>query len=408
MDPKVIGYIFKDLRHQRGLTLRQVSEEVGIDYSYLSKIETGVSAVQQHQFTVLSDFYGVTDELLERECDSFFDDLEKVFNANLQHKSERKELRTSFLEKYSWLQVSQYLPYLHLVELETLSYQGKRTERFYYLVDALKSDYFISPYDFFLMLRKLYWACIMHNTEMIQKFIPVVEARMETIDKKYQPFGYYYLLTGCAELGDNIKLTSMYSLAHAGFMSIHNNHFGMLTDIIYGGHLVLHRDYRLSIKFNSDLLANEDYEITAFSKKSIHYNIGEAYLQLNDIPHALEHYRESYALVPQKNSAFYIAYCLFCLGLPNEALQVIDDAAFIVRQDALFNQLLLWLGKYIKRRKDSQIKKLEQIEMKNMDKNDYCLRLTLLKIKIAHYRQNANLEKENEYLYKMIKEMQNS
>ena len=69
----------------------------------------------------------------------------------------------------------------------------------------------------------------------------------------------------------------------------------MLTDIMYGGAMVMSREYRHAIKFYEELLVKSDYVITPLSKKSIMFNMAESYLHLNEIPQALDCYKKPYA-----------------------------------------------------------------------------------------------------------------
>ncbi|WP_275579798.1 helix-turn-helix domain-containing protein [Bacillus velezensis] len=54
-----IGSTVKKLREERGMTQRDVSEMMGIDHSYLSKIERGVQNPSLNTIRRLSEFFGV-------------------------------------------------------------------------------------------------------------------------------------------------------------------------------------------------------------------------------------------------------------------------------------------------------------------------------------------------------------
>lgn len=408
MDSKVSGYILRELRRQRGLTLRGLSEHVDIDYSYLSKIETGAAIVQPHHLVILARFYQVQEEDFYRESDTFFDDLKEVLDANLQHRQDRAQIRTSFVEKYEYLRISQYLPYIQFVELENMAYSGIRDKYFLYLIETLDEDLLKSPYRYFLLFRKLYWACQQNDKRMVNYYTPIIENQMLEIPEQYRPFGYYYLLAGYAVIEDSIKIARIYDLAHNGFVALNNHHFAMLSDIVYGGFLVTHRDYSFSIQFYRKLLHNENYKLTNFSKRSILFNIGEAYLQLGDYRGALQYYKQSWAFAPQKSCAFFAAFCMFQVGKDQDAIELIDSSTSISEDNALFSELLDWFRRFINKRhhlNDDVIKRLIKIEDKYEAKIDFCLKLTLLTIKVDFYKNMKDLTKENHYLREMINEL---
>ena len=108
MNLKVLGYILRNLRHERGLTLRQLSKEVGIDHSFLSKIESGVAKIQRHQIVTLFHFYGVDRHHIEDDCPTFFPDLKDVLHSNLEHWSNKEAVRSYFLKKYNHLKNTKY------------------------------------------------------------------------------------------------------------------------------------------------------------------------------------------------------------------------------------------------------------------------------------------------------------
>lgn len=408
MDSKVSGYILRELRRQRGLTLRGLSEHVDIDYSYLSKIETGAALVQPHHLVILARFYQVQEEDFYRESDTFFDDLKEVLDANLQHRQDRTQIRTSFVEKYEYLRISQYLPYIQFVELENMAYRGIRDKYFLYLMETLDEDLLKSPYRYFLLFRKLYWACQQNDKRMVNYYTPIIENQMLEIPEQYRPFGYYYLLAGYSLIEDGMKTAQIYELAHNGFVALNNHHFAMLSDIVYGGFLVTHHVYSFSIQFYRKLLHNENYELTNFSKRSILFNIGEAYLQLGDYRGALQYYKQSWALAPQKSCAFFEAFCMFQVGKDQDAIELIDSSTSISEDNALFSELLDWFRRFINKRNhlnDDVIKRLIKIEDKYEAKIDFCLKLTLLTIKVDFYKNMKDLTKENHYLREMINEL---
>ena len=193
MNLKVFGYILRNLRHERGLTLRQLSKEVGIDHSFLSKIESGVAKIQRHQIGTLFHFYGVDRHHIEDDYPTFFPDLKDVLHANIENQPNKKTVRLCFLKKYNHLKNTKYLPYLHFVELEALSYSGQENARFHYLLGVLTPDLLVQPYCFFLALRNLYSNGQGGNLEKVRLWIPRVNEQMEQVEEYYRPFGHYYL-----------------------------------------------------------------------------------------------------------------------------------------------------------------------------------------------------------------------
>ncbi len=405
MNLKVLGYILRNLRHERGLTLRQLSKEVGIDHSFLSKIESGVAKIQRHQIVTLFHFYGVDRHHIEDDCSTFFPDLKDVLHANIENQPNKKTVRLCFLKKYNHLKNTKYLPYLHFVELEALSYSGQKNARFHYLLGVLTPDLLAQPYCFFLALRNLYSNGQGGNLEKVRLWIPRVNEQMEQVEEYYRPFGYYYLLSSYTFLGENLEVTQLYTKATQGLKAQGNRHFLMLTDIMYGGAMVMSREYRHAIKFYEELLTKSDYVITPLSKKSIMFNMAESYLHLNEIPQALDFYKKSYELKPQKSTAFFMAYCLYDQGDMAMAIKVIDQSVFIVSENRLYDALLKWLCKYMGKQNTRSyeiIRRLEEIEVKYKSQIDYCLKMVILKIKADFYHRLKNLEQENICLRQMI------
>lgn len=404
----MLGYIFRNIRHEKHLTLRQVTEATGIDFSYLSKIETGVVSIQRHQSITLCRFYEVDRDKMNMDCPEFFSELKRVLHANIEHDQHREKIQNDFLEKYKGLKNTKYLPYLHFVELEKLSYQGCKDERFYYLFDFLTPELLRQPYQFFLILRKMYHYSQEGDLKKAEMLVPKVKIMMERVEGNYKVFGYFYLLATNCFLGNNIGITELYSQAKSRFISSSNYHFAMLTDIMYGIYLIMHREYRYAIKFYMNLLENPDYAIPDLSKEAVVYNIGEAYFHLYEVNLALEYYRKAYGLVPQRSTAFFIVYCLYLLDREQEAVEFIDRSVLISNQNKLYTDLLGWFRKYITQKRrvtDEIIKRLERLERKYKAQVDYSLRMVLLRIKADFYHQFKNFEKENIYLRKIIDEL---
>jgi transcriptional regulator with XRE-family HTH domain len=55
-----VGRILKDLRNDRGYSIRKVSEETGFSLSFLSKLENGKTSITIRNLVKLLNFYGVT------------------------------------------------------------------------------------------------------------------------------------------------------------------------------------------------------------------------------------------------------------------------------------------------------------------------------------------------------------
>lgn len=409
MDNKTLGYIFHELRNQRDIPLRKFSEIIGIDYSYLSKIENGAVSVQQHHLNMLLRYFGVEEESVMQECDTFFDELLQVLHINIQYHPDRVAIRRKFLEKYQYLYFSKYLPYLQFIELEDLGYSVTKDERFDYLLNNLDGELLAQPYRFFFLLRKVYHYCDTKDIEKLVENINLAVEMIKEVDEQYQAYGYYYILTGYAVLGDYSKIAQYYDLAHKSLYRIGNMHFAMLADIMYGGSLVVNRKYKRAIRFYDQLLENKRYKFSKYSKKSILFNMGEAYLQLGDLYGALKSYRKSYGLLPQKSTAFYMMYCYHWMNEIDLCIEVADNSNLIESNDELYEQLISWMRRYIQRkekRDESYIEQLELIEEKFEATIDYCLALVLLQIKIDFYHSTKRLDQELIYLRKMVETLE--
>lgn len=54
-----LGNYLKELRQSRGLSLKDVSDQLGIDFSMLSKIEHGERQLQSHMIAPLADLFEI-------------------------------------------------------------------------------------------------------------------------------------------------------------------------------------------------------------------------------------------------------------------------------------------------------------------------------------------------------------
>jgi transcriptional regulator with XRE-family HTH domain len=50
----------QDVRERRGLSLRGLSWDTGLDYSYLSKVERGLEPMRDANKLILARYYGLT------------------------------------------------------------------------------------------------------------------------------------------------------------------------------------------------------------------------------------------------------------------------------------------------------------------------------------------------------------
>lgn len=408
MDPKTLGYILRAVRHEKGKSLRKVTEDISIDYSFLSKIETGAATIQRHQFVTLCHYYKIDRHHIGDKCSTFFPELKIVLHANLEHNEDRIERTSRFLKKYQGLKYTRYRPYLDFVELEKLSYEVCKNDRFHYLIETLTPDLFIQPYKFFFTLRKMYHYGQVGQLDKAREYIPIVEEMMGEVESKFHPFGYFYLMATHSFLGDNVNIVSLYTKALFGFKKMNNAHFMMLTDIMYGVSLMTQHEYRYAIRFYEELLANPTYTISDISKEAIVYNIGESYFNLNDLEQALRYFNESYRLIPQRSTAFYIVYCLYSMGDIIAAERMIGEALKIANQSRLYTALLEWFYKFLYKQKTKSqeiIHRLEDIEEKYDAQIDYTLSMVFLRIKADFYHRFKDYLKSNEYLREMIKKL---
>ena len=58
MDPDLGNYL-RELRQSRGLSLKDVSDQLGIDFSMLSKIEHGERQLQSHMIAPIADLFEI-------------------------------------------------------------------------------------------------------------------------------------------------------------------------------------------------------------------------------------------------------------------------------------------------------------------------------------------------------------
>lgn len=403
MNLQTLGYVFRYLREEKHLSIRDLADQVDIDYSYLSKIENGIVRIQKHQLYALLHFYHISLKDIDVNLPDFFTDLRSVLDANITHQENRVMLREKFIEKYEIYKGTKYLPYIHFVEIENIGYKTSKNKYFINLINSLRPELLTQPYRCFFLVRKLYWGCQTENAKLTETLIPQIEGMIKEVDDKYHPYIYYYLMTGYAFLKSSIKVSELYELAHTGLTKQHNNHFAMLTDITYGAYLVLMRQFESSITLNQSLLENPNYDLSIYSKEAVYYNIGEAYFQMFDYQLALENYLQSYQLLKQKSTAFYIAYCYYLLDEKQNALDIIDDAVPLADKNAMYEDLLIWFRRLItKKNEEYQIQRLDVIEKKHHLTIDQGLRVLLLKLRIDYYHKTNNFEMEVKYLREQL------
>ncbi len=84
----------RKLRLEKNLSLRELSEQTGIDYSTISKIERGERGFNEQNLSVFSDFFKVTaDYLLGRSEKVPTKIIEKqIFNSPYKDTKEFKEI----------------------------------------------------------------------------------------------------------------------------------------------------------------------------------------------------------------------------------------------------------------------------------------------------------------------------
>lgn len=406
LDDKILGYILRELRHQKQLSLRDLAFQVGIDYSYLCKIETGTAILQPHHLEDLAAYYGADAARFYRVADDFFIELEQVLDANLWHREDRKERRLAFLEKYQDWRDSRYLPYIQFVELENMSYTSIRNQHYLYLIQTLKEDLLVTPYDFFFALRKLYWASQSSDLKRIAVELDNVRTRMPEVSEKYQPYGNYYLLCGEMVLHpEESQNKILYQRAHDGFERIDNPHFSMLSDIVYGANLVLTRKYGTSIQFHQTLLDKHQHHMSPYSQESVYFNMGEAHFILEEYESAFNCYQQAYHLVAQKSTGFFMAFCLMQMGRPVHARRQIDDTLRLPEKNQVMDEWLSWLRRYLRKNdttRQTMMEKLPDMIKKYQDRMDRAMILVLLRLQADYYHRIQDAEKENALLRELV------
>jgi transcriptional regulator with XRE-family HTH domain len=65
-----LGRRLKALRHNRGLSLKEVGAETGVSASFISMVETGRNDLSVGRLLVLADFYGVGLDDIVAELDA--------------------------------------------------------------------------------------------------------------------------------------------------------------------------------------------------------------------------------------------------------------------------------------------------------------------------------------------------
>jgi HTH-type transcriptional regulator, competence development regulator len=90
---KSFGSFLKKLRLNRGYSIKKLSIELNINYSYLSKIENGHSLPSDEFITRIAELFGYDNEELLARAGKIPDDIIKIISDNPKHAIEvlRKE-----------------------------------------------------------------------------------------------------------------------------------------------------------------------------------------------------------------------------------------------------------------------------------------------------------------------------
>lgn len=77
-----LGSKIKELRKRKGLSLRELGEEINMNYSHLSRLENGQKIPSLETIELLADYFGVKAShfLDEAESDELTDDEEELLN----------------------------------------------------------------------------------------------------------------------------------------------------------------------------------------------------------------------------------------------------------------------------------------------------------------------------------------
>ena len=100
----------KQLRMERGLTLRELSNQTGIDHSHISKIERGDVGISENTIKLFADFFEVTSDYLLG-----FSDERKNVNELLARKL--SDLDIKLLTSIENMTESQKLDILKVIEI---------------------------------------------------------------------------------------------------------------------------------------------------------------------------------------------------------------------------------------------------------------------------------------------------
>lgn len=73
-----VGRRLRALRKKRGLGLKRVAPEIGVSYTYLSKVENGKAAVSESVIERLAKYYSVDDESLAAQAGHLPDDVKEI------------------------------------------------------------------------------------------------------------------------------------------------------------------------------------------------------------------------------------------------------------------------------------------------------------------------------------------
>jgi transcriptional regulator with XRE-family HTH domain len=91
--PKTVTTILRELREQRGTTLRRAADDLGIAPSHLSRLERGQKAPSPELAARAADYYGTDGELISLEQGQVPEDIILILR---QHPDLLQKLRAEF------------------------------------------------------------------------------------------------------------------------------------------------------------------------------------------------------------------------------------------------------------------------------------------------------------------------
>ena len=110
---QTFGQLLKSIRREKGISQRDLAEQVGIDFSYISKIENDRLPPPAAETTIkISNILGVSEEILLSNSKKISADMSNAISSSASAIKFMNEVKDMRLSEHEWEQLTMNLKQL--------------------------------------------------------------------------------------------------------------------------------------------------------------------------------------------------------------------------------------------------------------------------------------------------------